>query len=106
MRGAHRQTQPRLPSRHGRIAYRRNKNSLFAQGGRRRDRPDLVSHEQRDDGAADRRKGKTGGNKSVFHLLNPGPKLVASRLTLIGLNEMNRRSGGSRGGPDRRGRTN
>ena len=42
-----------------------------------RDGPGLVSHQQRDDGAADRREGKSGGDQSVFHLVNPGPKLVA-----------------------------
>src|SRR5205809_1555484 len=106
VRGADGQTQSGLPARHRRITDGRNKNALFAQGSRGFDGPGLVPDHQRNDGAANGRRNKAGGDQSVLDLVNPRPKLVAAHLSFAGLNKMDRRSGGGGRGRNRRGGKN
>src|SRR5207245_2359901 len=106
VRGADGQTQSGLPARHRRITDGRDKNALVAQSSRSFDRFGLVPDPQRNDGAANGRQNKAGGDQSILDLVNPRPELVASRLPFVGLKKMNRRGGSGGGGRNRRGGKN
>src|SRR5216117_2588336 len=72
MRGDDGQPQSGLSARHRRVTDGGNENTLFAQHSRSLDGLRLVADHQRNDGAANRREDKTGGNEAVLDLVKNG----------------------------------
>ena len=102
MRRADGQPQSGLSARHRRVTDGGNENTLFAQSSRSLDCLRLAAEHQRNDGAANRREDKAGGNEAVLDLVNPSPKLVAAQFAFIRLDELNRCCGRGDGGRNRR----